>query len=70
MAMMAPSMVMAATPSMVMTAATVMAPAMAVAVYLEDCGVSADKCIRISPRHCRRRQNWSESKSAGCKSDQ
>jgi hypothetical protein len=64
--MMAPSIVMASTPSIVMTSATVMAPAM----DLDDCAIIAGKCIRVGYRHCRRGQNWSECKSASCKSDQ
>jgi hypothetical protein len=61
-----PSIVMTSAPSIVMTSATVMAPAM----DLNDCAIIAGKCIRVGNRHCRRGQNWSERKSAGCKSDQ
>lgn len=66
MVMVAPSIVMTSTPSIVMTSPAVMAPAM----DLDDCAIIAGKRIRVGYRHCRRGQNWSERKSASCKSDQ
>jgi hypothetical protein len=48
-----------------------MAVTMTVATFdLNDCPIGAAQRIRCCGGHCRRRQSWSERKSAGSKSDQ
>src|SRR5260370_31613646 len=66
-----PSIVVTSAPSIMMTSAAAMPPTVAVTTsHLDNRVVSAGKCIRVCARHCRRRQGWSERKSAGRKSDQ
>ena len=60
---MVPAMVVASTPSIVMTSPTV------IAVDLDDCAVIAGEYVRVGNRHCRRQRDWGERKTAGCKSD-
>jgi hypothetical protein len=73
--MMPPSVMMTSTPAIVVTSATMMTPAVAMAMpvstlHLDDCGVSAGQHIRVDARQCRRRQDRSKCKSAGRKPDQ
>jgi hypothetical protein len=70
-------MMMASAPAVMMTSATVMAPAwMAAAVTvaaapdLNDRIIGVDKCIRVCDGHCRRRQDWSQRKNTGGESRQ
>jgi len=60
---MVPAMVVASTPSIVMTSPTVMA------VDLDDCAVIAGEYVRVGYWHRRRQRDWDERKTAGCKSD-
>jgi hypothetical protein len=60
---MVPAIVVASTPSIVMTSPTVMA------VDMDDCAVIAGGYVRVGNWHRRRQRDWGEGKTAGCKSD-